>query len=59
MRELGYDQTAVDAIMKHTKLKLLEAAGGRERLAKKLTAHIPEFWGSDDSNAGNTGGEDE
>eukprot|EP01048_Picozoa_sp_COSAG05_P013213 COSAG05_NODE_1385_length_5011_cov_12.476995_4_plen_83_part_00 len=44
MRELVYNQQAVDAVMKHTKAKLLEAAGGRERLAKALTGHIPEYW---------------
>ena len=42
--ELEYNQQAVDAVMKHTKAKLLEAAGGRERLAKALAGHIPEYW---------------
>ena len=30
-----------------TKASLIKAVGGREASAKRLTRHLPEYWGAD------------
>ena len=47
MREIGYDEQAIQAVADTTKASLIKAVGGRESSAKRLTRHLPEYWGAD------------
>ena len=47
MRGAGFDEAAVARVMAHTKEVLLANLGGNERVAKRMTAHVREYWGEE------------
>ena len=47
MRGAGFDEAAVARVMAHTKEVLLANLGGNERVAKRMTAHVQEYWGEE------------
>ena len=47
MRGAGFDEAAVARVMAHTKEVLLANLGGNERVAKRMTAHVKEYWGEE------------
>ena len=47
MREAGFSEDEVMRVLDHSKSELLKALGGNERVAKRLTGHVKEYWGDE------------
>ena len=47
MREAGFSEDEVMRVLNHSKSELLKALGGNERVAKRLTGHVKEYWGDE------------
>ena len=48
MREAGFSEDEVKRVLAHSKSVLLKTLSGNERVAKRLTGHVKEYWGSED-----------
>ena len=47
MREAGFTEDEVMRVLNHSKSELLKELGGNERVAKRLTGHVKEYWGDE------------
>jgi len=49
MREAGFSEEEVMRVLDHSKAELLKALGGNERVARRLTPTVKEYWGASSS----------
>ena len=52
MREAGFSEEEVMRVLDHSKAELLKALGGNERVARRLTPTVKEYWGASSSGSG-------